>query len=84
MLHCVCHVGATYTGLISGYSLEHVHIFSHVVILIKKYTYSMSLVNNIHKINAYLEVMSGYVSSKELNRFHQNVIWMGDVLKEIN
>jgi hypothetical protein len=44
----------------------------------------MSLVNNIHKINAYLEVMSGYVSSKELNRFHQNVIWMGDVLKEIN
>lgn len=28
--------------------------------------------------------MSGYISSKELNRFHQNVIWVGDVLKEIN
>jgi len=37
----------------------------------------MSLVNNIHKINAYLEVMSGYVSSKELNRFHKNMILGG-------
>lgn len=84
MLHCIGHVRGNYTGLISVYSLEYVHIFSHVMILIKKYTSSVSLVNNIHKINAYLEVMSGYVSSKELNRFHQNVIWVGDVLKEIN
>jgi len=74
MLHCIPHVRTNCTGLISVYSLEYIQIFSHVAILIKKYTSSMSLVNNIHKINAYLEVMSGYVSSKELNIFHQNVI----------
>lgn len=83
MLHCKHHVRANYTGLISVYSLEYVQIFSHVI-FIKKYTSSVSLVNNIHKLNAYLEVTSGYVSSKELNRFHQNVKWVGDVLKAIN
>jgi hypothetical protein len=77
MLSCVRHVRANYTGLISVFPLEFVQIFTHVTILIKKYTSNMSLVNNIHTINVYLEVMSGCVSSKELNRFHQNVLWVG-------